>query len=685
MIAKLKNHIMFALTAVFIIAGAVITTASAASTDSLYTYDFRSVTGTAQNLANANTGVNLTFVGSWTSDNSGTNFTGNTTTTQSSSYAKPASGDTINVAANQSVGASALFVYSDTCQPDSENISQIGKFGTGVTQVKLQLSKCVSGITYPECRIAGTLTPAGTGALRGSQALVNGKTYRLTCVKGADAGSSAPVTMQLILVDSYNGNQTTTNTFTIPATGLIKSTNYLSAGNKYPLTTQAANTDQFIGKLVRLSYCKGADVAAAQSCLEQEVPVATTPPPPVQADEVKYSFGDTLDSVVFTWHGGDQTIYYGFDASYGYAVQATNSAITPVDIAGPFREAVLSGLSVGTTYHYKIGVNGVDRTFATIPADTDSFKVVSIGDTIASSCRTYQAQMNQLVLAQNANFMIHGGDLAIANECGVPAVHQYYQDSEAFSSQAAFMPVWGNHEYGKPTASAPAGTPRDTLANYKGRSFIPNAQTVPDDTPTNTSNPGCGAESGSVVNTCQGRDWGWFKAGRVLFISYPSTWSGAIADWQTKAGNLMAIAQTDETIDYVVTYGHHPVLSSTGWTTPAGYAASFSALGDQYGAGSVAGGKYILNITQHRHNMEAIDSYHGVAQVVNGGGGQGLINFQTPVAGSVFRAKHLGFSTLEYDAVARTLVYKMICGPSTSSETMTCAAGSTMYSRVFTR
>ncbi|QQS18161.1 metallophosphoesterase family protein [Candidatus Saccharibacteria bacterium] len=675
---------MFLVTALVVgILPAIISSAQAASPDSLYTYDFRSVTGTTQNLATANSSVNLSFVGSWTSDNSGTNFTGNTTNTQSSSYAKPASGDTINVSSNQAVGASALFVYRDTCQPDSENISQIGIFAAGTSQVKLQLSKCVSSKTYPECRIAGALTPTGTLAVRGSQALVDGSTYRLTCVKGADVGASAPFTMQTVLVDTINGNQTTTNTFNIPDTGLIRSTNYLTAGNKYPLPTQTKNTDQFIGKLVKLSYCKSVDALAVTNCLDQEVAVDSTPPPAPTADEIKYAFGNTADSVVFSWRGGDETIYYGLDTNYGSAVTAVNSAITPVDIAGPFREAVLSGLSTGTTYHYKIGVDGVDHTFSTVPSDTDSFKVVSVGDTIASTCRSYQAQLNQLVLDQNANFMIHGGDIAIANECGVPAVHQYYKDIEPFSNKAAFMPVWGNHEYGKPTANAPTGTPRDTLANYKGRSFIPNAQTVPSDTATNTSNPGCGSELGSTVNTCQGKDWGWFKAGKVLFISYPSTWDGAIADWQIKAGSLMAQAQTDDAIDYIVTYGHHPVLSSTGWTAPAGYNTAFSTLGDLYGSGSVTGGKYVLNIAQHRHNMETIDSFHGVSHVVNGGGGQGLINFQTPVAGSVFRAKHLGFSTLDYNATTRSLNYSIICGPSISSETYTCAPSSTIYSRTF--
>jgi hypothetical protein len=407
------------------------------------------------------------------------------------------------------------------------------------------------------------------------------------------------------------------------------------------------------------------------------------PPPTGGVDEVKYAYGDTADTVVFSWRGSERTIWYGVDSSYGSQAVAVDSAITPVDIVGPFREVALSGLQPGTTYHYRIGESGQDSTFSTAPAATDSFRAISIGDTIASTCRVYQRQMNQLVLDQNADFMIHGGDIAIANECGEPAVHQYYLDIEPFTRRSAFMPVWGNHEYGQPTANAPAGTPRDTLANYKGRSYIPNAQTVPSDTSTQTSHPGCGQEIGSPVNTCRGEDWGFFRAGGVLFISYPEPWSNAITDWQAKATAIMEQAHDDPSIDFIVTYGHRPVLSSTSWTPPAGYDAAFRALGDRFSPTSRPDGKYVLNIAQHRHNLEVFDNYRGVTHVVNGGGGQGLLGFSTILTGSTFRLHHLGFSTLDYNADENQLTFRMICGPSISYERSTCTAGSTIFTKTF--
>lgn len=675
-----------------IIAGSLMTysPSQAASSGSLYTYNLRDAAANVANSAGANSAVSLRLTGNWTSSTNGVTFSGDLVSKQSVGYAKPTTGYTLNVAASQAVGNAAEFAYQlptgVTCFPDSVNVTQIGRFASGVSQVKLQLSKCSVSQTqvFPECRIAGQLTPDKTYAVTGSRSLTAGQPYRVYCMKSADPVSGqSTLTMRTVLLDAVNGDQTTTNIFSIPKTGAIQSTTYLSVGNKYPLATLANNTDQFTGTVAGVSYCSNPTVTELETCLTSELsPVA--PPPVSTIDEVKYAFGNTADSVVFSWRGGETQLYFGTDNTYGGSVTATPSVITPVDITGPFMEATLTGLTPGTTYHYKIGDNGTDYTFRTAPSPADSFKAVSVGDTIASSCRTYQSAMNQLVRDQQPYFMIHGGDLAIANECGVPAVHQFYLDIEPLTRQAAFMPVWGNHEFGKPTSNAPAGTPQDTLANYKGRSFIPNAQFVPGDTPTATTDPGCGSGY-STVNTCYGKDWGWFVAGKVLFISYPEAWAGAITDWEAKVTPLMQQAQDNPDIDFIVTYGHKPVVSSTGWVAPTGYTSVFTNLGDTFSPSAQPGGKYVLNIAQHRHNLEAISSYHGVTHLVNGGGGQGLINFQTPVANSVFRMKHLGFTTLDYNADSHRLTLTMICGPDLSSQSTSCVAGSALYSQTFSR
>ena len=677
-----KVGVLYLMIAIVSLGQAGVVRAAVDSTN-LYLYDFQNATTTIANLAGTTAPITLT--GNWSSSATGATFAGNTLTQQSVGYAKPASGSTLNIAATEAVGAAVIFNQSGGCKSDSQNISQVGLFAANTAQIKLQLSKCVSSTKmYPECRIAGALTAASVLALRGTVQLASGTQYRLECVKSADAGTSATVTMRTTNIAT---SQTTIDTFSIAATGAIASTKELSVGNKYPMPAVAKNTDQFTGTVTKVGYCKGTTIATTQACLSEGVALAVTPgPEKALVDEVKYAYGSTKDQVVFSWRGAETTLYYGLTTAYGMQATASPSAITPVDTTGPFMEATLSGLQTGTTYHYKIGSKGTDYVFTTVAGTTDSFKAVSIGDTIASTCRSYQSVINQQVSDQRPNFVLHGGDLAIANECGQSAVHQYYLDIEnSFSRSAAFMPVWGNHEYGQPTEDAPAGTPRDTLANYKGRSAIPNPQTVPNDTATQTGHPGCGSDSGSSVNTCRGEDWGWFVSGRVLFVSFPDVWPGAITDWYTKVNTLMANAQANPDIDYIVTYGHRPVLSSTTWTAPDDYETVFGALGDAYSPTSRADGKYVLNLTQHRHSMEVFSAYHGVMQIVNGGGGQGLINFGTILPDSVFRMKHLGFSTLAYDAVNRTLTYQMICGPSTTGETTTCTVNDVMYSHVFER
>lgn len=405
----------------------------------------------------------------------------------------------------------------------------------------------------------------------------------------------------------------------------------------------------------------------------------------VTVDEVTYAFGNERTEVVVSWRGAEPTLFWGADDNYGNQVTATRSMISPVDTSGPFYEARISGLTAGTTYHYRIGASGADRVLHTAPANTDDFTAVVIADTEATICRTYQAEMFGLVAAVDADMVLHHGDHAIANDCGVPAVHQYFLDLETtLANGASFQPMWGNHEYGPPTADAPPGTPRDTLANYKGRVAMPNAQTVPNDKTTQTSHPGCGQEIGSPTNTCLGEDWGWFRAGRVLFIGYPEPEPGAIADWQKKADVVMADAQANTTIDFIVTYGHRPVVSSTSYTPPTGWATAFDALAAKYSPTARAGGKYVLNFAGHRHNLEVFGSRKGVTHVVNGGGGQGLIKFGSTVAGSTWRMKHLGFSTLRYSASARTLVFSVICGPAHPSQSGTRTPGSTLYSRTYT-
>ena len=405
------------------------------------------------------------------------------------------------------------------------------------------------------------------------------------------------------------------------------------------------------------------------------------------ADEIHYSFGNTAGDVVFDWHGGDQTIYYGIDATYGQSVTASDPPYLPVDEPGPFREASLTGLQPGSIYHYKIGDGGPDHTFQTIPSG--DFSWVDVGDTGSTLCTPWLAQTQSLIAAQNPAFVTHGGDISYANNCGTAAVHQYFVDQQAWSESAAFQPAWGNHEYGQPGTSegmtSPPGTPRDSMLNYKGRVRLTNAQTVPVDKPSQVNNPGCGWETGSTTNTCIGDDWGWFRAGGVLFIGYPEKWVDARQAWEQQAAALMAQAQADPDVDFIVTYGHRPPYTSG--TTDTDAKSVIDQLAHLYSPTATnPHGKYVLNVAHHIHNLEVFSPIDGLVNVVNGGGGVDQVAFGTPAANSVYRLNHPGILSTQYSASQHSLNIGLVCGPDyVPKPATTCPYGATLYSRQFVR
>lgn len=412
------------------------------------------------------------------------------------------------------------------------------------------------------------------------------------------------------------------------------------------------------------------------------------PPALAQADtvtEIHYSFGNTPGTVWFDWDGQPQDIYYGPDAGYGMSAIASSPNVTPVDSAGPFRQVQLTGLAPGATYHYKIGATGLDHIFRTVP-DGD-FTWVDIGDTASTLCDPWVAGIHALVAAQNPWFVTHGGDIAEANVCGVAAVHQYYVDQQVWSDSAAFQPVWGNHEYGMPTGDAPPGTPRDSLLNYKGRSFITNGQPVPSDTASRTTNPGCGWETGAAANTCQGNDWGWFTAGHVLFISYPEPWPGAYPAWQASADVVMAAAQADPGIDFIVTYGHRPAYSSVSSMVKTELRTALDNLAAKYSpTASRPDGKFVLSVNHDVHMEEVFKPINGLVNITNGGGGSGQVNPATFDPDSLWHIVHPAILSASYSAVSHSLAVSLLCGPAYApNPKTTCTYGSVLYHQTFTR
>jgi Calcineurin-like phosphoesterase len=361
------------------------------------------------------------------------------------------------------------------------------------------------------------------------------------------------------------------------------------------------------------------------------------------ADEIHYTYtGPT--SVAFDWRGAVKTLRYGRTRHYTRKVVAHTPNPLPFSSSGPFWEARLTRLAPGTTYHYSIGA-GPDRTFSTAPTGPFRFDVqADVGATTDFGGLTTTEHQ---VAADHPAFVLVVGDLTYGNDEGQAAVDQHFDDVMVWSTRAAYMPVWGNHEWDKST---------DDLRNYKGRFAIPHPQASP----------------GAPAAGCCGQDWGWFDAGGVRFISYPEPYTDATwPDWQQKAGRVMAAAQADPKIHFIVTFGHRPAYSTGYHPGDPELASILNGFGDQYS-------KYVLNINGHSHDYERFQPIHHVVHITEGASGSLETPWSSTDARTAFRAMHL--SHLRVQVTAGALQIQAICGSPTSHDDMTCTPGSVVDS-----
>jgi hypothetical protein len=243
------------------------------------------------------------------------------------------------------------------------------------------------------------------------------------------------------------------------------------------------------------------------------------------------------------------------------------------------------------------------------------------------------------------------GDLTYGDETSQADVDRHFDDVMVWSRRAAYMPVWGNHEWdGK----------GDDLRNYKGRFALPNAAASP----------------GAPAAGCCGEDWYWFDQGAVRFIVYPEPYTKETwADWARQAAPLFAAAQADRAIRFIVTAGHRPAYSSG----HHGGSQQLRAILDDFGKRF---GKYVLNVSGHSHGYERTKPQARVVHVSAGIGGAALEHAPTDCgwtecktpAFAAFRAIHHGFVKLTFRADAIAL--EMICAGATPKEdNVRCADG----------
>ena len=130
------------------------------------------------------------------------------------------------------------------CFADTPNLTQIGRFGPRSAQAKIQLTSCATSTTQVmmECRFAGGMAAPASDEVVSTLPLVNAAEYHVSCVKSPDTSGKTTVTLKVTRIPA---GQTVTTTATEPAMGALKTREYVSAGNKYPLPAPAANTSQF--------------------------------------------------------------------------------------------------------------------------------------------------------------------------------------------------------------------------------------------------------------------------------------------------------------------------------------------------------------------------------------------------------------------------------------------------------
>jgi parallel beta-helix repeat protein len=383
-----------------------------------------------------------------------------------------------------------------------------------------------------------------------------------------------------------------------------------------------------------------AALLAATALTTLSAPASATDP----VDEVHYTFTSST-SVALDWRGAATDVRWGPTTAYGNTATGTAPAWTPWSSPGPFWQAEITGLAPGSLYHYSIG-GGPNWTFHTPP--TSSFRFDAIGDVGDTTTYGHLAGTLSAIAADNPSFVLMVGDLTYANSSGasISVIDQHFDDvMNSWGTSAAYIPAWGNHEY-DPTGA-------DDLRNYKGRLLMPNQQASP----------------GSPAVSCCGDDWGWFDAGPVRFIAYPEPWTGAWADWQSKANALMSQAQNDPSIKYIVTYGHRPAYS-TGYHPGE---AQLASILDTFGASF---NKYVLNINGHSHDYERFQPIQGVTHVTVGSASSLELPWSSTDPRTAFRAYHLAH--LRVDVSDTGLRLQAICDEASSKDDYTCSQGSVM-------
>ena len=399
----------------------------------------------------------------------------------------------------------------------------------------------------------------------------------------------------------------------------------------------------------------GACTQRAMNLMRFDAAPPPAPQPPVEdPHEVHFTY-TAPDAVTFDWRGGGSMLrYWAKDLSprtvTGHAPQPL-----PISAAGPWQEAVADQLVPGLEYLYEIGhpVRPAPRSFRAPPVAGSSDQVfVAVGDLGDAANQPAAAGVHRDIRLADPSFVLALGDLSYADLKTQAAVDRHFEDVMIWSQRAAYMPTWGNHEWEDPA--------RDDLRNYKGRFALPHAAASP----------------GAPAAGCCGEDWYWFDFGSIRFVIYPEpytpdTWT----DWAAHAEPLLAEAQADPKIKFIITAGHRPAYSSGHHGSELALRAILDGWGKRFK-------KYVLNLNGHSHVYERTKPQAHVVHVTVGTGGGALEHAATAClwndcqvpAFTAFRAIHYGY--LKISVHPSELTLELICGPpAPGAEDIQCAEG----------
>jgi Calcineurin-like phosphoesterase len=380
----------------------------------------------------------------------------------------------------------------------------------------------------------------------------------------------------------------------------------------------------------------------AVALMQFDASMGAPPPPPAEdAHEVHFTYtGPT--SVTFDWSGGGTTVRYWARTEPPRTVEAHAVTPQPTSSPGPFREALLEGLTPGVDYYYEVGhpVRPTPASFHAPLAGPGKFVFAAVGDMGAPAGQPSSIGVNKDIALADPWFVLMLGDLSYADLSSQAAVDRHFDDVMVWSRRAGYMPVWGNHEWEDP--------PRDDLRNYKGRFALPHPGTSP----------------GAPATGCCGEDWSWFDFGPVRFVTYPEPYAANTwPDWARQVEPLFQAAEADPTISFIVTAGHRPAYSSGHHGGEPQLRGILDGLGKRFS-------KYVLNLNGHSHTYERTKPQAHVTHVTIGIGGGALEHAvgtgclwdecQTP-AWDAYRAIHHGF--VKVSVSPDELRVEAICGP----------------------